>query len=224
MEFEVKQYQQLKYLIRYPKQYQKGDRCPVILALHGAGSRGRDIELLYDQRILLAAERDEAFPFVIVMPQCNQNTWFDHFETLKDFAAKIAGEPFTDPARYYLVGVSMGAYATWQLAMSMPELFAAIIPICGGGMYWNASRLVNVPVWAFHGEKDPTVFVEESIKMVQAVNKAGGKAELTLYPEHGHDVWTDTFRNPRTFEWLLEHKNSNALQIADKYKDGTLYG
>ena len=224
MVFEAKNFRDLSYLVRYPKNFREGERYPVILTLHGAGFRGNNVEKLKNYRLFTCTERNDDLPFVVVLPQCNKNTWFDHFETLKEFALEIAGASFTDPERYYLMGVSMGGYGTWQLAMSMPELFAAIIPICGGGMYWNASRLVNVPVWAFHGEKDNDVFVEESIKMVQAVNKAGGKAELTLYPEHGHDVWTDTFRNPRTFEWLLEHKNSNALQIADKYKDGTLYG
>ena len=46
-------------------------------------------------------------------------------------------------------------------------------------MYWNAGRLVNVPVWAFHGEKDSTVFVEESKKMVDAVNAKALKNEHT---------------------------------------------
>ena len=64
----------------------------------------------------------------------------------------------------------MGGYGTWQLAISMPEAFAAIVPICGGGMYWDAGRLKKVPVWAFHGDSDPTVFPEESVKMVNAVN------------------------------------------------------
>ena len=67
-----------------------------------------------------------------------------------------------DKSRVYVVGASMGGYATWQLAMSRPELFAAIIPICGGGMYWNAGRLIHMGVWVFHGEEDITVLPQES--------------------------------------------------------------
>ena len=59
-----------------------------------------------------------------------------------------------------------GGYTVWQMAMSHPKWFAAIIPICGGGMYWNASRLKNMKVWAFHGSNDPVVYCEESKKMV----------------------------------------------------------
>ena len=129
----------------------------------------------------------------------------------------MAAADYTDPERLYLMGASMGGYTTWELAMSMPELFAAIVPICGGGMYWNAGRLVNVPVWAFHGKLDPTVLVEESEKMVNAVNKRGGNARLTVYPENKHDAWTDTFSNPEVYRWLLDHKNQNAGRLVNEY-------
>ena len=125
--------------------------------------------------------------------------------------------------RVYLIGNSMGGYGTWQLAMSVPELFAAIVPVCGGGMYWNAGRLQNVPVWAFHGGKDPTVFVEESQKMVDAVNRKGGNAKLTVYPEHKHDSWTDTFSNRAVYDWLLTHENA-AAALTDEYNNAEAYG
>ena len=118
----------------------------------------------------------------------------------------------------------MGGYATWQMAMSLPEYFAAIVPICGGGMYWNAGRLVHVPIWAFHGKLDPTVLVEESEKMVDAVNKRGGNAKLTVYPENGHDAWSDTYGNPEVFAWLLRHRNQNAPTPEKEYTDPKLYG
>ena len=102
----------------------------------------------------------------------------------------------------------MGGYATWQMAMSYPELFAAIIPICGGGMYWNAERLVNMGVWAFHGEKDQVVFKEESEKMVEAIKGSGGNAKLTVYPECLHDAWTKTFQNDGVWKWLLSNNRS----------------
>lgn len=118
----------------------------------------------------------------------------------------------------------MGGYGTWQLAMSMPEYFAAIAPICGGGMYWNAGRLINVPVWAFHGALDTTVLPEESKKMVDAVNKKGGQARLTVYPENAHNAWSDTYANPELFAWFLQHENSNAQDIVNEYSDADAFG
>lgn len=224
MNIKIEQSDNLKYVIRFPDDYKNGDRFPVIIFLHGAGSRGNDIDVLVKNPFHGFTNLHSNFPFITVAPQCFQNTWFDIFEQLKRFVCKIAEESFVDPERIYLMGVSMGGYGTWQLAMSLPELFAAIVPVCGGGMYWNASRLVNIPIWAFHGAKDTTVFKEESIKMVDAVNKCGGKAKLTIYPENGHDAWSDTYKNPEVFDWLLSNTNENSVKLIDKYKDSNIYG
>ena len=224
MNIKIEQSDNLKYIIRFPDGYKQGDRFPVIIFLHGAGSRGNDINILKNNPYFNIINKHLEFPIITVAPQCSQNTWFDMFEQLKRFVFKIYDESFTDKNKFYLMGASMGGYGTWQLAMSLPELFAAIVPICGGGMYWNASRLVNVPVWAFHGAKDTTVFKEESIKLVDAVNECGGKAKLTIYPENGHDAWSDTYNNQEVFRWLLSNTNKNILQLIDKYNDGDIYG
>ena len=127
-------------------------------------------------------------------------------EILRNVKDAIAWD-CVDKSRVYVVGTSMGGYATWQLAMSRPELFAAIIPICGGGMYWNAGRLIHMGVWAFHGEEDITVFPQESKKMVDVINANGGSAKLTIYEKTSHDAWTKTFENKEVWEWLLAHKS-----------------
>lgn len=218
-------FEELNYLVRFPENYEEGKKYPVILSLHGSGTRGSHVFDLAKNAVFLVTERCfKDFPFVLVAPQCHANTWFDLFETLKRFAVMVAGQDYADRDRIYLMGASMGGYGTWQLAMSLPELFAAIVPICGGGMYWNAARLVNVPVWAFHGAKDLCVLPEESKKMVDAVNKHGGNAKLTVYPENDHDAWNDTYANKEVFDWLLSNKNSNTKPLEDIYKDSTVYG
>ena len=224
MKIEVRKFEALTYIVRYPNNYVEGEKYPVIFSLHGAGSRGNDIEQVKENPYFLMTEKYDDFPFVTVAPQCSAETWFDLFEQLKRLLIKTANEGFADPERIYGMGASMGGYGTWQMAMSMPEYFAAIAPICGGGMYWLAYRLVNVPVWAFHGALDNVVNPEESIKMVAAVNKNGGNARLTIYPKNDHDAWSDTYNNPEVFEWLLKQRNKNAEEIVNKFKDSEIYG
>lgn len=219
MQYRSLTYEGMQYLIRFPKGYVEGERYPVILFIHGAGGRGGTPEQMRQHPQFSITERVEDFPFVLVAPICPgaNATWYDYYQLLSAFARDVAAADYTDPERLYLMGASMGGYTTWELAMSMPELFAAIVPICGGGMYWNAGRLVNVPIWAFHGKLDPTVLVGESEKMVNAVNKRGGNARLTVYPENKHDAWTDTFSNPEVYRWLLCHRNQNAKRLVNEY-------
>jgi predicted peptidase len=39
---------------------------------------------------------------------------------------------------------------------------------------------------------------------VEAFRRAGTTdITLTVYPEAGHDSWTETYNNPQFFDWLL---------------------
>lgn len=216
----------LRCFIQYPASFSEDKQYPLLIFLHGAGTRGHDINLLANSLFFQYTGEHSDFPFVVAAPLCEVNTWFDVWEHLKNFTTDVINLPFVDKTRVYIMGASMGGYATWQLAMSMPEYFAAIVPICGGGMYWNAGRLVHTPVWAFHGQKDPVVFAEESVKMVNAVNSNGGNAKLTIYPENDHDAWSDTYRNPEVFSWLLQHRKGETGGNAsrEKFNDSVLYG
>ena len=214
----------LHYLLRRPQGFSGDRQYPTIFFLHGAGSRGDSIEGLISNPFFQDIGKYGDFPFLVVAPLCTENTWIDLWEHLTGLVKHIATLPFVDSSRLYGMGASMGGYGTWQLAMSLPAYFAAIVPICGGGMYWNAARLVNVPVWAFHGGKDPVSPVEESRKMVDAVNASGGSAKLTVYPENGHNAWNDTYRNPEVFSWLLGHRNENAIPLTNPYHDTVQYG
>ena len=214
----------LRYLVRCPNGFDKNTQYPAIFFLHGAGSRGTDVQNLITNPFFQDIQKHRDFPFVIIAPLCTENTWFDLWERLMALVKQSASLPYVDENRIYLMGASMGGYGTWQMAMSLPEYFAAMVPICGGGLFWNAARLVNIPVWAFHGAKDTVIPVEESQKMVDAVNASGGNAKLTIYPENDHNAWSDTYSNPEVFAWLLSHRNTNSAELVNPYRNVEKYG
>jgi predicted peptidase len=111
-----------------------------------------------------------------------------------------------DPDRIYLTGLSMGGSGTWTLAGEYPEYFAAIVPICGSGDPQDAKRLKELPIWVFHGAKDEAVPLSRSEEMVKALKEEGAEVKFTIYPEAGHDSWTETYNNPELYQWLLKHK------------------
>jgi dipeptidyl aminopeptidase/acylaminoacyl peptidase len=70
----------------------------------------------------------------------------------------------------------------------------------------TARRISHVPVWVFHGAKDPLVPLAASERMVEALKKAGGNVKLTVYPDAGHDSWTEAYNDPELYKWLLLQK------------------
>jgi len=203
MKIEEKQFGNLRYILAAHRDCMtETEKHPVLLYLHGAGSRGRNLQILHTASAVVNAEKLNR-KLRIYAPQCHADTWFSLFEQLLAFTEFVYSHPNTDQKRFYLSGVSMGGYAAWQLAMSRPELFAALTPICGGGMYWNAVRLKTIPVWAFHGALDTSVSVMESINMVNAVNRIGGNARLTIYPDAAHNAWDPAYSSPEYWDWLL---------------------
>lgn len=186
----------------FPKGFNEKEKYPVIFHLHGAGSRGNDVSVLNNQAILIKAKSTEDFPFVIIMPQCREDCWIDAYERLKDAVEIAANLPFADKNRFYLSGVSMGGYASWQLLMSKPDRFTAAIICCGGGMVWNAAR-IKTPVWAFHGTADMTVHIEENERLVNAIKRNGVTAKFTAYQGVEHNSWDLTYSRDDVYEWLL---------------------
>ncbi len=203
--FDIGKTKKMAYLVHYPEWYNKGKKYPVVFLFHGSGSRGTDINTIKANSFFEKTKNSE-YEFITVAPQCHENSWVDLWEDVKAMVEEILLWDFCDTKRVYAIGPSMGGYAVWQIAMSMPEVFAAIVPICAGGMYWNAERVKNIPVWAFHGEKDGVIDCRDSIRMVNAVNGCGGNAKLTLYPDAGHEIWNSVYENKEVLEWMLSKR------------------
>ena len=199
-----------RYLLYLPEDYH-GDtnkKWPLIMFLHGAGEQGDDLALVKKHGIPRRVDKKKAFPFVVVSPQCPKGYWWSN-DVLIALLDDIIANYRIDEDRVYLTGISMGGYATWELAIEYPDRFAAIAPICGGGDPYLIERIKHIPVWAFHGEKDRIVKAYKSKRLVNALKKAGGNVKLTIYPGMRHDAWTVTYQNERLYEWFLSYKRKS---------------
>lgn len=206
-----------QYLLFLPDGYDnKQQRWPMILFLHGAGERGSDLNLVKKHGLPKIVENKKDFPFIVVSPQCPQGQWWtEKVDVLINLLDDIVSRYNVDTEKIYLTGLSMGGYGTWTLANAYPEHFAAIAPICGGGEFFMAERLKEVPVWAFHGAKDNIVPLAKSVEMVNAIKARGGDAKLTIYPDATHDSWTVTYDNPELYDWFLKHRKVQQTKRSD---------
>lgn len=213
----------LDYLLYLPPDYIKNTdkKWPLIVFLHGSGERGtnvNDVKKHGPPKIVGTDESPLKGRFVVVSPQCPPKEGWKSAE-LNPLLDSIMADYRIDPDRVYLTGLSMGGFGTWSWAIHNPERFAAIAPMCGGGDASRADRLKNVPIWVFHGEKDPTVKIQRDEEMVDAVKKAGNKdVKFTRYPDLGHDCWTVSYANPELYDWLLEHQRSGHAKSASSGK------
>lgn len=199
---------QMKYLLALPKDYDQKESWPLLLFLHGSGERGDNLDLvkMHGPPKLIEAGKD--YPFIVVSPQCptGNRGWQAH--ELSALLDEITEKYKVDKDRICVTGLSMGGYGTWSLAAFSPDRFAALVPICGGGDPYTVRRFAHVAVWVFHGAKDTAVPLERSEQMVDALKQAEGNVKFTVYPEAGHDSWTEAYNNPELYEWLLQQKRT----------------
>lgn len=220
------------YRVYLPKNRRPDEKLPVMLYLHGSGSRGDDNESQIAGFDKFIAENPQNYSFMIVLPQCRSGTFWAGPMAEQAVAAldQTVTEFNGDEKRLYLAGYSMGGYGTWQMGILYPDKFAALVPIAGGivpngplspedratvspkinaladsGDPYQAfaAELSKKPVWVFHGGSDDVVPVEGSRKMVAALKNAGNNnVNYTEYEGVKHASVEKAFSEPQLFEWL----------------------
>lgn len=201
-------------LVYLPEGYDENEKTwPMLLFLHGGGESGRVLDNVKRHGPPALREAGVDLPFIVVAPQNPDSKGFwkeDELVRLLDYADE---QYRVDEDRVYLTGLSRGAYGAWRLAIENSGRFAAMVAISGAAPAPYAGWLGDLPIWVFHGEDDSVIPVEESIRMVDSIRSEGGNAKLTIYPEVGHDAWTQTFENEELYTWLLEHDLSNRNMV-----------
>ena len=212
--FSIKIEKRLPYLIHLPKGY-NGDesrKWPLVLFLHGAGERGTNLNKVKVHGPPKLIEEGRLFPFILVSPQCPDGQWWES-DALMGLIESIESNYRVNPDRIYVTGLSMGGYGTWALAMRYPDKFAAIAPVCGGGIPYLTKNIIQLPIWTFHGDADKAVDISETKKLVDQLKRKGSKVKFTIYPKVGHASWTQTYDNPELYQWMLNQKRSQSKKV-----------
>ncbi len=205
---------QMNYLLYLPQAYDDQEAWPLVLFLHGAGERGDDLDLVKKHGPPKLIDNGQHFPFLVVSPQCPKNRWWESFE-LSALLDDVVEQHKVDEDRIYVTGLSMGGFGSWSLVAYAPKRFAAVAPICGGGEPFLTGLFRDVPFWVFHGAKDSVIPLERSQAMVDALERRKGNVKFTIYPDAGHDAWTETYDNPEFFEWMLKQKRETKQESTE---------
>lgn len=225
----------LRYRVMYPIKYNPKKKYPVLLFLHGAGERGNNNEaqLTHGAKLFADSANRLKYSAIVIFPQCPYTDFWAGIKVTKDrtdstplaidyptdwniskslglvsqLIDSFATTRSADKKRFYIGGLSMGGMGTFEMLWRKPGFFAAAFPICGGGNVTKATTYgKDFPIWVFHGEKDPVVDVNDSRKMVKALQGAGAKVQYTEYPNVKHDSWTNAFAEPLLLQWIFKQK------------------
>ncbi len=202
-------------------------KYPLVIFLHGSGERGNDNEaqLKWGVQNFATDEMMHLHPAIVIAPQCPTGKGWSNFsnsnrgpmslqsipskpmELLISLIRQVEKKFPVDTNRIYITGLSMGGFGTYDAIERYPDMFAAAVPVCGGGDVSIASTIASIPLWIFHGSEDPTVNPQYSLDMAEALRKAGAHPGLTMYPETGHFSWIAAYSDPAMMEWLFrQHK------------------
>jgi predicted peptidase len=204
-EFSVKLEKNLKFLLYLPDGYESNadQKWPLLLFLHGAGERGDNLAKVKIHGPPKQAAAGRKFPFILVSPQCPSGQWWEP-DVLMALIEDLEKSHRIDTNRIYATGLSMGGYGTWALAMRYPDKFAAIAPICGGGIPYRTRFITNLPIWTFHGDADNAVHISQTRALVDELKKRGSNVKFTIYPGVGHNSWDPAYNEPEFYIWLLK--------------------
>jgi predicted peptidase len=195
----------MRCLLHLPAAYSSRPDWPVILFLHGAGERGRDVELVKREGLPRILKTLPDFPFVVVSPQEEKDRrWTaDGLAALLD---EVASRFRVDRARVYATGLSSGAVAALELAIRYSQKIAAVAAVTGSEIPSGLCAMKDVPVWIFHNAGDEHVPAGRAKRLARELEQCGDKdVKLTVYPRDGHDAWTETYRRQDLYEWFLKH-------------------
>lgn len=219
----------LPYRILYPENYDQTRTYPLILFLHGSGERGSDNEkqLTHGAALFLTPENRRNFPCIVLMPQCPADGYwssvtvnrptvspmfsFDYsqpptpsLDAAVSLLRQVALTERVDAKRLYVMGLSMGGFGTFEAVHRNPKLFAAAIPICGGGDTARYDRRVKKTSFrVFHGDVDAAVGVANSRAMVRRLRDVKARVQYTEYPGVNHNSWDNAFAEPDLLVWLF---------------------
>jgi predicted peptidase len=203
----------MNYKLFYPETL--AEDLPLLVFLHGAGERGKEISHLYRHGVPKLLCEGKQIPAVVLCPQCpTWCIWDNVVDKVKGIIDTVVAQFGIKKDRICLTGGSMGGYGTWMMAATYRSFFSAIAPVAGGGIAWRAANYRTTPVRAFCGEKDIDVLPMYSQLMVDAVNEKGGNATYISLPDLGHNDGIDyAYRNTDLLDWLLAQRRTDFTEI-----------
>jgi polyhydroxybutyrate depolymerase len=169
------------YILRLPEGV---EQPPLIVALHGGGGRGRQID-----RYTGLTQAATARGFAVVYPDAIDRQWndgradpqsVDHAATVDDVGfltaliADLGRRGLIDPRRVFVIGVSNGGMMTYRLLCERAELFTGAVAVVANlpqAMAPQCNPSQPVPLMLLNATADPLVPYDGADIVVFGLNR-----------------------------------------------------
>lgn len=222
----------LQYCLLCPEVEKAGEKYPLVLFMHGAGERGDDNgkQLKHGGQMWLNPINRANYPAFVLFPQCPTGRYWGYAKRpvslepyqmpdnpeltvltrmVKELLDSFLDMPQVDRNRVYVIGLSMGGMATYDMVIRYPEMFAAAIPICGTvNPVRIGKELKDVKFRIFHGDVDPVVPLQGSREAYKALKAVGAEVGYVEFVGCEHNSWNPAFNIPDFMAWLFSQKRT----------------
>jgi dienelactone hydrolase len=222
------------YLVYEPEESKSDTKLPLLLFLHGGDETGNSEKQNTilgraakhgPSRYIKNEQWNPPIPMIVVSPQTTDGWWRP--EMVHEFIEYLIENYPVDKSRIYLTGLSRGGTGSFDYINYHGDesYVAAMLPVATDAFVVNSGdfkpeKFKNTPVWLFINDKDKYVAdYKRTAQIIRAIKNHNNTSKVTVFPKHGHDAWTHTYKmtgqgferpeydpfDENVYEWLLRH-------------------
>ena len=204
-----------EYAAYLPHPYDPSRKYPLLLALHEEDSNHiaelKHVFALpqrYGESSLSTLMTLPVLPdleYIVACPFARGNLGYQGVaeQDVYDVLADVQRRYSVDEDRVYLTGSSSGGGAALWLALTRPDVWAGVAPVCAApfpGSEELAGNALNLPVRLYHGEQDPLIPATVARQWQKRFLDLGVTVDYVEFPGVRHNAWDFAYRGRAIFE------------------------
>jgi poly(3-hydroxybutyrate) depolymerase len=212
-----------EYAIYLPHSYDPARKYPLLVGLHEEDSNHvAELKHVFavptrygesSLQTLLTLPDLPDVDFVVACPFARGTMGYQGIseQDVYDMIAEVRRRYAIDEDRVYLTGGSMGGGAALWMALTRPDIWAAVAPVCAAvvpGSEELAGNALNLPVRLLHGDQDPAVPVASSRQWQKRFLDLGVTVDYGELPGVRHNAWDYAYTRRSLFEWFAARRRN----------------
>ena len=229
------------YALYVPADLDRSKKYPLVISLHAEDTSpqiclmrvfGQTIRFADGSLAPLRFFRGRDVDMIVACPLSRGTMGYEGIaeRDVYDVVADVERRLPVDEDRVYLTGIAMGGGGALRLALTRPDVWAAVAvvcPIAQAGLEALIPNALNVPVGLFQGELDPLVPAQSVRVWQRQLLDVGVPTEYTEYPTGRHNAWDYAYKDGAIFDWFARFRRNRYPErvrlVADSYQYGSAY-